>query len=127
MQMQTEMFATPAVESPDLRSYDWIVIQSSSGKDSQCALDEAVRQCDDAGVDRRRIVVVHCALGRVEWPGCEELAATQAKRYGLPLLLVSRRQGDLLEQVRQRGRWPSSKQRFCTSDHKRSQGRRVAS
>ncbi len=110
----------------DLASYDLIIIESSSGKDSQCALDEAVRRCDAAGVDRRRLVVVHCALGRVEWPGCEELAAEQAAVYGLPCLLVSKRQGDLLAQARQRRMWPSSMQRWCTSDHKRAQGRRVA-
>jgi 3'-phosphoadenosine 5'-phosphosulfate sulfotransferase (PAPS reductase)/FAD synthetase len=34
---------------------------------------------------------------------------------------VSRPQGDLLEQVENHGKWPSSTARYCTSDHKRGQ------
>ncbi len=38
--------------SPDLTSYDFILINSSAGKDSQVALDETVRQADALGIPR---------------------------------------------------------------------------
>ena len=60
--------------TPDLSSYDWILVNSSAGKDSQAMLDYMVEQCDAQGVSRDRIVVVHCDLGRVEWAGTAALA-----------------------------------------------------
>jgi 3'-phosphoadenosine 5'-phosphosulfate sulfotransferase (PAPS reductase)/FAD synthetase len=56
----------------------------------------------------------------VEWPGTRELAERQARCYGLEFIAVSRRQGDLLQQIRARGMFPSPSVRFCTSDHKRT-------
>jgi hypothetical protein len=48
-------------------------------------------------------VVVHCDLGpRVEWDGTRELAEEQARHYGLRFEVVSRPQGDILDEVRQR-------------------------
>jgi 3'-phosphoadenosine 5'-phosphosulfate sulfotransferase (PAPS reductase)/FAD synthetase len=105
---------------PDLRSYDWIVLSSSAGKDSQCMLDFVVERADQVRVPRRRLVVAHADLGRVEWPGTRELAEEQARHYGLEFIAVSRPQGDLLEQIVQRGMFPSPQVRFCTSDQKRS-------
>lgn len=37
-------------DAPDLLSYDWILVSTSAGKDSVCALDETVRQCREAGM-----------------------------------------------------------------------------
>lgn len=105
--------------SPDLTSYDWIVVSSSAGKDSQAMLDHVIEQADLAGAARDRIVVVHSDLGRAEWTGTGELAAEQAAHYGVRFEVVRRTQNDLLDQVAARGMWPSSKQRYCTSDHKR--------
>jgi 3'-phosphoadenosine 5'-phosphosulfate sulfotransferase (PAPS reductase)/FAD synthetase len=115
---------------PDLRAYDYILINSSAGKDSQAMLDLVVELADAAGV-RDRVVVVHCDLGRVEWSGTRELAEEQAAHYGLRFEVVSRRQGDLLTQVDQRAAaqaakgkrvlpWPSPRERWCTSDQKRA-------
>lgn len=109
---------TNAVTQPDLRSYDWIVVSSSAGKDSQAMLDYVVELAEAAGVVDR-VVVVHCDLGRVEWPGTRELAEQQAARYGVRFAVVRRERGDLLDQVEARGLWPSPKQRYCTSDQKR--------
>jgi 3'-phosphoadenosine 5'-phosphosulfate sulfotransferase (PAPS reductase)/FAD synthetase len=111
--------------SPNLASYDWILINSSAGKDSQAMLDWLVAECDAASIPRNRLVVVHADLGRVEWQGTRELAERQAKHYGLRFEVVSRPQGDLLAHVEQRGKWPSSTTRYCTSDHKRGQVRKV--
>ncbi len=109
---------------PDITSYDVILVNSSAGKDSQAMLDHVFELATAAGV-RDRVVVVHCDLGRMEWPGVRELAEEQAQHYGARFEVVTRKQGDLLSQVRQRRMWPSPKARYCTSDHKRSQVRRV--
>ena len=106
--------------TPDLTSYNWIVLASSGGKDSQCMLDVVVEQCNAARVTHDRLLVAHADLGRVEWPGTRELAEEQARHYGLPFVAVSRRQGDLLEHIAQRGMFPSPAYRFCISDMKRS-------
>jgi 3'-phosphoadenosine 5'-phosphosulfate sulfotransferase (PAPS reductase)/FAD synthetase len=110
--------------APVLTSYHWILVNSSAGKDSQAMLDLVVELATAAGV-RDRVVVVHCDLGRVEWAGTAELAEEQAKHYGLRFEKVSRPQGDLLDQIEARGMFPSSSARYCTSDHKRGQVRKV--
>lgn len=104
----------------NLGDYDWIVVNSSAGKDSQAMRDHLVGLAREAGV-LDRLVVVHCDLGRVEWTGTRELAERQAKHYGARFEVVSRRQGDLLQHVRDRGMWPGGTTRYCTSDHKRGQ------
>jgi 3'-phosphoadenosine 5'-phosphosulfate sulfotransferase (PAPS reductase)/FAD synthetase len=106
--------------TPDLRAYDYIVINSSAGKDSQAMLHRVATLAKAAGV-LDRVVVVHADLGRVEWEGTRELAEEQARHYGVRFEVVSRPQGDLLQHVTERGKWPSSTARYCTSDHKRGQ------
>jgi len=110
--------------TPDLTSYDWIILNSSAGKDSQCMLDVVVELADTAGV-KDRLVVVHSDLGRVEWEGVRELAEEQAKHYDLRFEVVKREKGDLLQAIEERGMWPSSTTRYCTSDHKRDQIKKV--
>src|SRR5438270_9882539 len=110
---------------PDLTAYHWIVLNSSAGKDSQAMLDYVVEQADRAGVPRRRLLVAHADLGRVEWPGTRQLAEEQARHYGLAFVAVARPQGDLLDHIARRGRFPSPAVRYCTSDHKRGPLTRV--
>jgi 3'-phosphoadenosine 5'-phosphosulfate sulfotransferase (PAPS reductase)/FAD synthetase len=163
----------------DLTSYDYVLINTSAGKDSLAMLDWLVERCDAAGVERSRIVAVHADLGRVEWEGTRELAERQVRRYdatGGPIRfeVVRRPQGDLLDQIvqrrvtldaeaaayvaeadclvpavdvsldaaqRQRAEhdrlldqaarkrntpaWPSSTARYCTSDQKTSQVKKL--
>jgi len=123
--LSREGWRTALMRLVPLATYDWIVISTSGGKDSQVALDEAVKICDLKRVDRRRIVAVHCDLGRVEWQGTRELAEEQARHYGVRFLAVSREQGDLLDHVAKRGKWPGYTTRYCTADHKTGQVRRV--
>lgn len=104
----------------DIASYDYIVINTSAGKDSQAMMEYVMGLARKHNV-ADRVVAVHCDLGRVEWAGTRELAETHCKHYGIPLEVVSRPQGDLLDQVEKRGMWPSSTARYCTSDHKRGQ------
>jgi len=124
------------LEVSTLRSYDIILVNSSGGKDSQTTLDYVVKLCDLLSIPRSRIIVVHCDLGRVEWEGTAELAREQAEHYGLRFEIVRRELGDLIDQVEQRhesnvskGRdiapWPSSEARWCTSDQKTAQVKKL--
>jgi len=108
----------------DLTSYDWIVINTSAGKDSQAMLDLVVGMAKTLNI-LDRVVAVHCDLGQVEWQGTKELAAEQCTHYGIPLHIVRREKGDLLQQVEERGMWPDNKNRYCTSDQKRDQVAKV--
>jgi 3'-phosphoadenosine 5'-phosphosulfate sulfotransferase (PAPS reductase)/FAD synthetase len=127
----------PALDAtPDLTGYDWILVNSSAGKDSQTALRQVVLEADRQGVSRDRIVVAHQDLGQTvngndyEWRGVLDLAREQAEFYGLRFVVTARRQADgssddILSYVRRRGAWPSNTVRFCTSEFKRSPGARV--
>lgn len=110
--------------TPDLSSYDFIVINTSAGKDSQAMMDYVMGLAKQAGVVDR-VIAVHCDLGRCEWPGTKELAEEHCKHYGISLQVVRREKGDLLVQVEQRGMWPDSANRYCTSDQKRDQVAKV--
>lgn len=114
----------------NLQPYALIIVNSSGGKDSLCALWEVCRLADVQGVSRDRIVVSHQDLGRMEWKGTKELVQAQADFFGVKSYYSSRRNKDgheenLLQYVVRRGKWPSSKQRYCTSDFKRAPGARV--
>lgn len=104
----------------NLADYDWIVINTSAGKDSQAMMDYVVGLAKTAGV-LDRVIAVHCDLGRVEWKGTKELAIDHCAHYGIHLHIVQREKGDLLVQVEERGMWPDNKNRYCTSDQKRDQ------
>ena len=103
----------------DLTGYDIILVNSSAGKDSQAMLHYVATLARELGI-LDRVHVVHAELEE-EWQGTKELAAEQAAAYGLPFHVCKRKQGSLLAQVQQRGMWPGSTTRFCTSDHKRDQ------
>jgi 3'-phosphoadenosine 5'-phosphosulfate sulfotransferase (PAPS reductase)/FAD synthetase len=110
--------------------YDLIIVNSSGGKDSLCALYETCRIAKLQSFPLEKIVVSHQDLGDMEWAETKELVCRQAKVFGLETHVSKRRDKDgyeesLLEYVERRGKWPSSKQRFCTSDFKRGPGARV--
>lgn len=108
-----------------LENYDWVMVDSSAGKDSQAMLDLVVEYARVQNYPLSRIVVFHADLGRVEWPGTSELAAEHAAHYGLRFVKIARPQGDLLDQIEKRGMFPDAARRYCTSDHKRGQGRKL--
>lgn len=116
--------------TPNPHDFRWIVVNSSGGKDSQTALRAVVEVCDLSGFPRSRIVISHQCLGAMEWPGTLDLVKRQAAHYGLRVEVSSYRdktgaEPSLLDYVRKRRRWPSSQQRFCTSEFKRGPGGRV--
>lgn len=107
--------------TPDLSEYDLIIVNSSAGKDSQAMLDLVVEVATATGV-LDRVVVFHADLQRAEWAGTAELAEEHARHYGLRFEKIARPQGDLLTHIEERGMFPDSANRYCTSDHKRGQG-----
>jgi 3'-phosphoadenosine 5'-phosphosulfate sulfotransferase (PAPS reductase)/FAD synthetase len=114
----------------DLHSYDIIIINSSAGKDSLCAIHEICKLADEQSYSRNKIFISHQDLGFMEWPGTKELAVQQAKMFGLSLHISHRltKAGvaeSLLEYVRRRKKWPANKQRYCTSDFKRGPGEKL--
>lgn len=115
----------------DLTTYDWIVINSSAGKDSQAMLDFIVALADSQGVPRSRLVLLHCDLGLspngepIEWPGTMDLAREHAAFYGLRFIVCKREVRGFLEEIEDRGFWPSQGERYCTSYFKRDQGAKV--
>lgn len=118
------MLALATGDPLDLAVYDIILVNSSGGKDSQAMLDVVCTRAKRAGV-LDRVTVLHCALGHVEWPGTSELARIQAEHYGVRYEERRREQGLLLDQVRRRGKWPSARARYCTSDQKRGPARKL--
>jgi len=105
----------------NLHDYHRVVISSSGGKDSQAQLTHLVELARTQEYPLGRVTVSHADLGRSEWAGTGELVHDQAGAYGVEVRVVKRPQGDLLDQIEARGMWPSSKQRYCTSDQKRGQ------
>lgn len=110
----------------NLRDFDIILLNTSGGKDSQAMLGYVAALARAQGV-LDRCVAVHADLGRVEWAGTRELAEEQARDFGLRFeIAATRPQGDLLMQVEyERGKWMSPTIRFCTSDHKTAQVKKV--
>lgn len=114
----------------NLHQYDWVIINSSAGKDSLAAIQEICRLAKEQNYNFNDIVVSHQDLGIAEWQGTKELAAKQAEHFGLDIYYTKRRnkagyEETLLEYVERRGKWPANKERYCTSDFKRGPGQRV--
>lgn len=115
-------YALPIIDpATSFADYDLIVLNSSAGKDSQVMIDYMIELADAQDYPREKLVVVHADLGRVEWKGTKELALEQAEHYGLRFEVEHRTQGDLLDHIKERGKFPDKARRYCTSDHKRAQ------
>ena len=114
----------------NLHDYDLCVLTTSSGKDSIASIWYMLQLAIDQEYPINNIVMSHQDLGESEWPGVAELVEEQSKFFGLPVH-VSRRvdkngyEESLLEYVLRRGMWPANRQRFCTSEFKRSPGNKV--
>ncbi|WP_220471190.1 phosphoadenosine phosphosulfate reductase domain-containing protein [Cohnella cholangitidis] len=91
-------------------------VSHSGGKDSQEMYNKLRRI-----VPFNQIVVVHACLGAVEWPGVIDHIKANVDHH---VYVVRARKKDgsektLLGMVEDRGMWPSSSCRQCTSDLKR--------
>lgn len=107
----------------------------SGGKDSVSISHAADRLLDQLGHPRDRRIAIHSDLGRIEWqttPGTVEAAAAA---IGVPLVVVRRKAGDLVDRWERRfelgldryidlrtyhltGPWSSASNRFCTAELK---------
>ena len=97
-----------------IRNGALVAISHSGGKDSQ-----AMTILLSKIVPREQLLFVHAPLGEVEWPGTVEHIEANLPP-GAPLILAPVASGKtLLEGIEERGLWPSSGVRWCTSDHKR--------
>jgi 3'-phosphoadenosine 5'-phosphosulfate sulfotransferase (PAPS reductase)/FAD synthetase len=96
------------------------VANHSGGKDSQAMLIKLLEI-----VPASQLIVIHAALGEVEWPGALEHAQQQAEAAGVPFI-VAKAVKTFFEMVEHRFKtrpdapcWPSASNRQCTSDLKR--------
>ena len=103
----------------NLNDYDFVIVNTSGGKDSQAMTDYLYRLAEKQNA-HHKLVMVHADLGRVEWKGTRKLIEKHSVHYDIPLFVVNRENGDLLDQVEKRGMWPDARNRYCTSDQKRA-------
>jgi 3'-phosphoadenosine 5'-phosphosulfate sulfotransferase (PAPS reductase)/FAD synthetase len=101
-----------------------LVISISGGKDSD-AMAEILNRYT---FSPRQVHLVHADLGRAEWSMTNSYINRRAKELDLPLTVVQRPQGDLLQQMQDRMvkrpevvPFPDAKNRYCASDQKRGQ------
>ena len=90
-----------------LDKYDLVIVNSSAGKDSLCALFQIVEMAKKQSYDKNKIVVSHQDLGDMEWKGTKELVVKQANLFGLKTYFSKRRdhtgyEENLLEYVERR-------------------------
>ena len=83
-------------------AYDWVVVNTSAGKDSQCMLDVVCKHAGHLGV-LDRVVAVPAKIPE-EWKGTPELARERVRHYGVRFELVEREQGGSF--------WPSVEAAF---------------
>jgi 3'-phosphoadenosine 5'-phosphosulfate sulfotransferase (PAPS reductase)/FAD synthetase len=120
------MITIPPVIDLLLRQGASLAISISGGKDSQALLNSL------APLTHRyplaTVFAIHADLGRTEWGETAAHVDRLAKEAGVPLVVVRRSQGDLLDRWQERmvklagtGKpfWSSAANRYCTSDLKR--------
>ena len=97
-----------------IRTGALVAMNHSGGKDSQAMTILLSRL-----VPRDQLIAVHAPLSEVEWPGTV-VHIENTIPPGVPLIMAPVTSGKtLLEQVEERGMWPSSSARWCTSGAKR--------
>jgi len=112
----------PPTWPPPAGWWEAIVVAFSGGIDSQAMLLDAVRT-----YPKDRILAVFNDTGDdhdggnrlVDWAGTLAFVRQECEALGLPLVVTSG-PADLLEYTEHRGMWADSKNRYCTSDLKRS-------
>lgn len=124
----------PEIESA-LRAGAHLVFSLSGGKDSSAAAFATSDWLDQIDHPRDRRHAIHADLGTIEWRSTEPFVREVAALLGVPLHIVRRKAGGLIERWRQRWKssllryasletyqlvspWSSSSLRFCTSETK---------
>lgn len=118
-----------------IRGGAWIVFNLSGGKDSSAAMAAVKLYLDLLGHPRERRMAIHADLGRAEWASTPATVEQIAANGGVPLTVVRRAAGDLVDRWIQRfesgkrryealetynliGPWSSASLRFCQSEMK---------
>jgi len=115
---------------PNLKEYDLIIINSSGGKDSIACIWEMNRIIEDQKFNKKNVHISHQDLKNAEWKGTTDLVIAQAKFFGYQNHVSRYRDKNgnektFLDYAEQRGMFPSSTARWCTSEFKRGAGARV--
>ena len=106
-----------------------LCISTSSGKDSQAMTRLLTAMKRETPEWAGPVMNLHADLGRSEWRESLPHARRVADECGIPLVVVRRERGDLLDRIEERlvtfagsgiNPFPSAKQRFCTSELKRN-------
>lgn len=112
-----------------------VAFSMSGGKDSSAAAIATNRYLDTIGHPRANRIAIHADLGAIEWPQTTHMVKSTAALLELPIVLVHRSQGGLIERWQDRferalkryadletyqliGPWSSPSLRFCTSELK---------
>ncbi|BAI98991.1 hypothetical protein Sj15T_09890 [Sphingobium sp. TA15] len=118
-----------------IRDRAWFVFSLSGGKDSGATAATVSALLDSIGHPRSRRLAIHADLGRAEWRTTPSTVEAVSRHLGLPLIVVRRRAGDMVDRWEQRfrdgcrryadlltynliGPWSSSALRFCSSELK---------
>lgn len=116
-----DLYITPEIEAvlaiPDLVK----IIHFSGGKDSECVLHALHKR---SPTDDIRLALADTGNeyeddpdGR--WVSAANWCIQRSAHYGYPLTIVRNSKRTLQQEVVERNRFPSSKERWCTSHHKR--------
>lgn len=123
-----DVFLPPEIDAA-LKNGAALAISISGGKDSQAMLIALTRLYQPSGWTGP-LFAIHAHLGRAEWPQSLGMCQKMADDAGIPLTVVSRPQGDLVQEIEDRKEklagtgkpfWPDAKNRYCTSHHKTNQ------
>lgn len=118
-----------------LKAGAWVVFNLSGGKDSTAAMAAVNLYLDLIGHPRQRRMAIHADLGRAEWDSTPATVEAIAAAAGVPLTVVRRAAGDLVDRWIQRfesgkrryealetynliGPWSSASLKFCQSEMK---------
>lgn len=118
-----------------LKAGAWVVFNLSGGKDSTAAMAAVNLYLDLIGHPRQRRMAIHADLGRAEWDSTPATVEAIAAAGGVPLTVVRRAAGDLVDRWIQRfesgkrryealetynliGPWSSASLKFCQSEMK---------
>ncbi len=132
MNKQLELFPAPEIpkelEEILMRRDCILAINISGGKDSLAMLNWVSTQHRQHNW-QSNIIAIHADLGRIEWPQTKSVVLRQANKANIPLIVVRREKGDLIDRWKQRYEtinkegntkpfWSSPSARYCTSDMK---------
>src|SRR3546814_12652344 len=90
----------PAIDDTVLaavRRGAWFAFNLSGGKDSTASAHAAIALLDALGHPRDRRIAIHADLGRAEGRSTPAMVAASADRLGMPLRVVSRSAGDMVD------------------------------